>query len=260
MPWKTGSNEDHVWVDETTGEERVVDAAKLFGTVTRLNSESAERRKRAEALEAQLKEALGKLEAFKGDDGELMDVATAKQAIDAVKNFDGNKKALAEENAKAIARAVTENTETWKAKYATLEAEKAKILAQVEDLTVGHAFDAIESSFIREKTMFPTAQTARAEFGKFFRPKLDAPHGVEAVDAGGNPIFNGNGEPASPAEALEILLSKHPRKADYLRAPNPAGPGVIPGAVPKGAIKPDLSSLPPVDRLASAFSAPTPPH
>lgn len=191
-----------IYVD-ASGREAVV----ASDTISRLNGEAKTHREAKEAAEA-------KLQAFKDIDPEL-----ARKALDTVKNIDAKKLIDAGE--------VEKVREAVKAEFTAQLSEKDKAIAErdgtIANMQVGDVFKS--SGFLREKVALPLDM-----FEAYFRSNFKLENGKPtAYYKDGNPVMSkepGNiGNPASPEEALRLLVEAHPQKDMMLKADDSNGTG-----------------------------------
>ena len=192
-----------IYVD-ASGRESVVES----NTITRLNGEAKTHREAKEAAEAKLK-------TFEG-----LDPEAARKAIDTVKNIDTKKLIDAGE--------VDKVRESIKAEFNAIIAEKDKAIesgrSELNNMKISNAFTG--SEFLRERVALPL-DMVQAYFGNNFKVGEDGK--VTAYHRDGNPVTSkqsGNvGNPASPDEALQILIDSHPHKDMILKADGGNGSG-----------------------------------
>jgi len=191
-----------IYVD-ASGREAVVKS----DTIASLNAEAKTHREAKEAAET-------KLQAFKDLDPEL-----ARKAMDTVKNIDAKKLIDAGE--------VEKVREAVKAEFTAQLSEKDKAIAErdgkIENMEIGGIFKG--STFLREKVALPL-DMVESYFKSNF--KLDGGKPT-AYYKDGNPVMSkepGNiGNPATPDEALRLLIEAHPQKDMLLKADDGNGTG-----------------------------------
>ena len=191
-----------IYVD-ASGREAVV----ASDTISKLNGEAKSHRERAEKAEKDL-------QAFKDIDPEL-----ARKALDTVKNIDAKKLIDAGE--------VEKVREAVKAEFTAQLSEKDKAIAErdgtIADMQIGGIFKG--STFLREKVALPLDMVE-----SYFRSNFKLDNGKPtAYYKDGNPVMSkepGNiGNPATPDEALRLLIEAHPQKDMLLKADDSNGSG-----------------------------------
>lgn len=198
--WKLDDNGNVVLKDgnpvlmTASGEEKVVEPS----TITRLNAESKGHREAKEAALKQLKD-------FEG-----IDPVLAKKSIETVKKLDA--KDLIESGK------VEELKQQITSQFAEKISEKEKALSELQtkydNMQIRSVFEG--SNFVKESITMP-ADIFQAAFEKSFRVENGE---VVAVDKNGERLMSKSkvGEWASPEEALQILVERHPQKDLILKA------------------------------------------
>ncbi len=190
-----------IWVDANGGEQ-----VMQGDTISRLNTEAATLRKRAETAE-------GGLKAFDG-----LDAETAKKAIETVGKIDAKKLIDAGE--------VDKVRDSMKSEFTGQITELANKNKTLQDRIDGMSIDAIfaGSEFIRERVAIP-----RDMFEASVRKHvvLDKDGKIVFNDKAGNRIMSKKniGEHADAEEALALIVDAHPQRDTILRAENHGGSG-----------------------------------
>jgi len=221
MPWKT-DDEGNVVIDNgnpvlvhADGKETSVDGDQLFGKVTELNTESANRRR-------QLKDAELKLKHFDGieDLGEF--VVNANKAMDTVKNLSDKKLVDAGE----VERIKTETAKGFQIKLEASDDRAAKAEKALDRHVIGGSF--ARSKFISDALTIPS-DMVESRFGSSFAVQDGK---LVATDANGNEIYSREnpGQLAEFDEALEAIVGAYPYKDDILKSTIKPGSGGDPGA------------------------------
>ena len=206
-----------VWVD-ASGQESPLDIEKLFGSLATTRTEAADRRRKAEGLEAQLA-------SYKEGDA-LLDPAAARDAMAKLASWDAKRRSDAEGVEANFKERLATARKEEQLKYAPIETERNLLKDQVQELTVGSAFQAA-AKFLKEKTTFPTPASARALVGKHFKvvTKPDGTLGTEA-EYDNLPITSTiTNDPATVEEAIMYILGKRPDGPEYIRQVVPDGTG-----------------------------------
>lgn len=200
------------------GTEAPFDAAGTVAAIKARNGEAKTNRERAEAAEAKLK-------LFEG----IEDPAAALKALATIKNLDDKKLV----DAGQVEQVKAEINKAWETKLGDATKRTAELEQQLHSAVVGGAF--ARSKFLSEKTTLPT-DIAEAYFGRHV--KLEKGQ-IRITGADGNPIYSKTkpGEPAEFDEAIEILVSSHPQRDNFLRGTNGSGSGAPPGGGSGGAGK-----------------------
>ena len=205
------------------GAEALYDGEELAAHVTRLNGESATRRR-------ELREAQEKLGAFDG----IEDPEAARKALTTVKNLDDKKLVDAGEVDKVKEAAIQATKEQYenqiKQQYEPGLKERDDLKTALHKEMIGGRF--ARSAFISEKVAVPT-QMVEATYGPHFSIEDGK---VVAKDTAGNQIYSKSkpGEVADFEEALQILIDTSPFRDSILRGPNKNGSGA-PGSGGGGA-------------------------
>lgn len=233
----------HPIVVHDDGKELPFDLQGTVATISRLNGEAKAHRIRAE-------EAEEKLKAFDG----IEDPEVAHKAIALAKNVDEAKLIDAgkvEEIKRAAAKAAEEQVAAVNKSHAE---ELARTKTQLEKMTEDLYNERIGGSFTRSKLIADKfaipADMVQARFGKAFKIEEGK---VVAYDAAGNKIFSRArpGDLADFDEALESLVDSYPYKDSILKGSGASGTGAGP-TNGGGFGRPDLSKLPPAERIAKA--------
>ena len=191
-----------VYVD-SSGRESVVD----FNTISNLNREAKTHREAKEAAETKLK-------VFDGIDPEL-----ARKALETVSKIDAKKLIDAGE--------VDKVRDTIKNEFTAQIGEKDKTIADLQATIDGMHINSVfaNSEFLRKDIALPLDMIEA-----YFRGNFKMENGkIVAYYKDGNPVMskeNGSiGSPASPEEALRLLIDAHPQKDIILKAPDSSGTG-----------------------------------
>jgi hypothetical protein len=199
------------------GKEVAFDAPGTVATITRLNGEAKAHREAKEKAETALK-------AFEG----IEDAEAAKKALETVANLDEGQLVTAgkvDEIKKAVETATEAKYQNIiKAKdteLKTVTGERDSLAGDLDREVIGGAF--ARSSFLSEKTIL-TPDIAEAYFGRHFKREDGK---LVAYDANGTKIYSraNPADPASPDEALEVLVSAYPRKDNILKGSGASGSG-----------------------------------
>ena len=132
------------------------------------------------------------------------------------------------------------------------EAEKAKLLKQIEDLTVGNSF--ANSKFVTDKLTL-TPNKAKALYQSHFefvdgkQVAYDKPKG----EADRTMIVDATGEAVSFEAAIEAIINADPDKDYLLKAPAKSGAGSKPSSVEKPAKQQDYVDT--TDKIAAGLDA-----
>jgi hypothetical protein len=213
------------------GTQKEFDAgATLEGLTKKIKASEEEKQRHYDKSE----KLTTKLEAFKD-----IDPDKAKDALAKVKNL-SDKKILDEKGVEAIKTEVRNDM-----KILAEEREEALKTSQTkerEELTtkISNQSDLIRTLVIdnhfansdyfsgeKPKTIYPADDAAQI-FGKHFSIKIeDSAVSLEARDTKGKPIMSKieHGEPADFNEAIGLIIDKHPRKTEIMRAGGGGGPG-----------------------------------
>lgn len=218
------------------GKEFPVDAIHLLAKIPELNAESKKHREAREAMEAELAK-------YKDIDPEK-----AKEAMEKLKDVDFDnlvQKGKIDEIKSEIKQAYEEKmktaSEAYEEKLKEYEAEIENGKKNVRTLLISNSFAG--SSYIKEKTTFPTAATAEAFLGKFFRIEENR---VIASYPDGRDIISRTKPPelAPFEEAVQLLIENHPDRESFLKAAQTKGSG---GG--QGSNKLNLAGLSPAEKL-----------
>lgn len=225
-----------IWVS-ATGESSV-----KGDTISRLNGEAANHRKRAETAEA-------KLATYEGID----DPEAARAALQTVRDLkDGdliNKGKLDEVRA--------EITKQYETKISEAQTAAEKATARANNILLESAFNG--SEFARSRLAVPL-EMVRATFGDRFKVEGDK---IVAFDQQGNQIYSDKavGEPASFDEALEKIVTTWKHKDTILKAPESGGTGGNGGGGSRGGgrtyTRDDFAKLSPAEQSKVAAQAAT---
>ena len=193
------------------GTESPFDAKATLASITRLNAEARDHRKRADAAEARLKD-------FDG----LDDPAAARKAMETLGNLDAKKLIDAGE----VDKVKSEITKVWQTKLDEATTKANGIEKQLYNEMIGGGFS--RSKFVQEKMAIP-ADMVQSHFGRFFSVNEGQ---VVAQDTTGNPIYSATrpGELAAFDEALSILVSQYPNKDHILKGAGSSGGGATGGS------------------------------
>jgi hypothetical protein len=251
MPFKYDAAGNLVTTDATVGGKTVklpvfihsdnteagLDGDGTIGTIARLNGEAKQHREAKEAAEALAKK-------FDG-----LDAASARKALETVKNLDDKKLIDAGEVEKlkaAVASALNEQITTLKSQ---LEAANSKVTS----MTIGSVFT--DSKFIKDKTVVP-ADMMRALFGANF--KLDDAGQIYAVDNSGNKLYSKTspGSLATSEEALDLLVGAYAHRDTILKGTGGSGGGTRQGPLGAGGkrvmTRSQFDALPAADKMKTA--------
>jgi hypothetical protein len=213
------------------GTQKEFDAGATLSSLTKkLTASEEEKQRHYEKVE----KLTANLEAFKDIDPEK-----AKEALTKVKNL-SDKKILDEKGVEAIKTEVRtdmkalaeEREDALKTSHANaLKEQEEKISGQssmIRTLVIDNLFaNSDYFSGEKPKTIYPADDAAQI-FGKHFSIKIeDGSVNVEAKDSKGKPIMSKieHGEPADFNEAIGLIIDKHPRKEEIMRAGDGKGPG-----------------------------------
>jgi len=166
-------------------------------TISQLNGEAQRHREEKQALEKKLK-------AYDG-----LDAEQARQAITKLADVDLSKMIDKGEIDKVKAQIQSE--------YNTLMEEKDGAIGKLQSEIDGMKIDSIfNSKFVQESVAVPHDM-----FQASFRNNFKVEDGkINAYDKSGNRLMSKEhiGEPASPEEALKLLVDAHPQKDTILKA------------------------------------------
>jgi len=214
------------------GKEVAYDANYSNTTITRLNNENRDLRKRAEDAETAAK-------AFEG----IEDPAKAIEALQTVANLDQGQLVTAgkvkeiQDAAKAAADSqVKDAAKASEARIKLLEQERDGVRDELFSEKIGGAFN--RSKFISDRCAIPS-DLVQARFGPQFKYEDKR---VVAYDQSGNKIYSraNPGELANFDEAIEMLIDSYPHKEQILKGANNSGGGAEhgsggqPNRTPKG--------------------------
>lgn len=235
MPWKYDEDGNlqvqevdgvkmPIWVDESE-KESPFNADKAMKKIQDLNGEAKDRREKLEAAEAQLK-VLENIDL--GEDKKLDDwIGEATKALETVSNFKQSDFVKAEEVEKikqSVAQGKDKEMEALKKNLEVaienLKGEVSNKDAAFRKLMVERA---IEGSNFLKKTIFgDVPEGAINMFGRHFEVEIPENGGaprVVAKDTKGDKIYSSGknpGELADVEEALEVLITSHPKKDNLL--------------------------------------------
>ena len=195
------------------GKEIAADYPSVVNKIAGLNGEAKAHREAKEAAEARLRE-------YEGID----DPASAREALETVKNLDSGKLLAAgkvDEIKAEAKRAFDEQLKAIKKEYEPIIGERDKAVADLNNEKIGGAFS--RSKFIADKLAIP-ADMVQAAFGKQFQ--LDNGN-VVAKDSNGNLIYSQAkpGEVAGFEEALELMVAAYPHRDSILKGSGASGSG-----------------------------------
>lgn len=212
------------------GTDLPFDAPQAIAKIKQLNGEAKTHRETAEKLAKDLN-------GFEG-----VDVAEARTAIETVKKLD-QKKLL---DAGEVDRVVGDVKKQYEEKLTAERESRTKAEQALNNEMIGGNF--ARSKFIADKLTLPS-DIAQATFGKNFKLENGK---VVAVGADGSHMLSraNPGEPAGFDEALQILVESYPNRDSILKGNGSQGSGANQGNRGKGG--PDLSKLPPVERMNAA--------
>lgn len=202
------------------GADIAFDAPGTVATISRLNNEAKTHRQAKEAAESALK-------AFEGID----DADAARKALETVAGLDSKSLLDAgkvDEIKKGVEAAVEAKYQNIiKAKdgeLKTVTGERDTLAGDLDREVIGGAF--ARSAFLTEKTIL-TPDIAEAYFGRHFKREDGK---LVAYDGNGTKIYSraNPAEPASPDEALEVLVGVYPRKDNILKGSGHSGGGAQP--------------------------------
>lgn len=206
-----------VWVAED-GKEIPYDVPKLVNELSRVNGESAGRRKDIDALNEKLK-------AFDGlDPAKYRELEEKLASIDQGKLIEAGKvEELKASIAKGYDQRISEMQKAAAESDAKYKSEMDKVQGRIRNMAVKGLFEG--SSFLREKTVLPP-EIAFASFGQNFTVEEDGDGYKISANLNGHPILSRAkpGELASPEEALEAIIEAYPLKDRILKSPG-GGPG-----------------------------------
>lgn len=207
MPWKmkdnaieVGSDGNPVWID-TAGKESTVSG----DTITRLNGEARDHRKRAEDAEKALK-------AFEG-----IEPTAAREAIAKLATVDLSKMVEAGK-VEEVRAAITADFQK------RLDAKDIELKTMSDNVRNS----AIQSAFMGSKFVTEKLTLAPADVQALFGGRFDVRDGkVVALDANKQPVTSAKnmGEFATFDEAIEMVVMQHPTKETLLRGANNSGTG-----------------------------------
>lgn len=198
-----------------------LDAIHLLKKVPDLQAEAKKHREAKEDVESKLKSYAD------------IDPAKAKDALEKLKTIDLNKMVSAgklDEIRAEVTQAFKDkmqNAETaYQERLAELENLSKQKEADIRRLTVGSKF--ASSSFIKDKTTFPTPAAAEAMFGSAFDVvKDDSGNIVTVAKMNGKEIISRSKPPnyADFDEAVQILIDNHPDRDLFIKPSQNAGSG-----------------------------------
>ena len=221
-----------VWVADD-GKEIAYDVPRLVGDLSRVNSESAGRRKDIDALNEKLKALEG------------IDPAKYQEMQAQLANIDLNKMGNVDEIRRSVSQSFEQRMAEDAAKH---KAEMDEMWGVVRDSQVRGIFDS--STFLREKTTLPP-DIANSFFGGNFKVERDGKSiKTIALDSQGNPLLSrvNPGAYATDDEAIEYYVQNYPQRDVFLRSPA-GGPGTQGG---KGDMNKNTISRAEFDKLDPA--------
>lgn len=199
------------------GAEIELDIDRAMAKIPALQAENKTHRERNEELEKQVK-------ILEGIDNPNEWMESAKKALNTVKNLDDKSLVDAGEVEKikaATAESFTKTTDELKRSHQEKENGFKESLqskdAAIRKLLIQGAFDS--SDFIREKTVL-VPSIAYSHFSNQFEvTEKDGTFSVIAKYANGEDVFSNihPGEPADTAEAIQLLIEKHPDRDSILK-------------------------------------------
>ena len=201
-----------VWVADD-GKEIAYDVPRLVNDLSKVNSESAGRRKDIEALNEKLK-------AFENiDPAKYRELEEKLASIDQGKLIEAGKvEELKASVAKGYEQRLAEMQKMVADKEAAHKSEMEKVQGRIRNMAVKSLFDG--SNFLRDKTVL-TPDIAFSSFGQNFTVE-EAGDGYKiTASINGQPILSraNPGELATPEEALEAIIEAYPLKDRILKAP-----------------------------------------
>jgi hypothetical protein len=219
------------------GKESPFDVVGTVNTITRLNSEAKANRERYEAAESKLKPFI---------DAGLEDATAAKKALDVVSNLDAKKLVDAGE----VEKVKAEISKAFEAQLNDANTKAQTLEQQLYSEMIGGSF--ARSKFITEKV----AENMKPDFlQSIFGPSFKVEDGKKiAYDQHGQKVFSRSrpGELADFDEALEMLVDLHPHRDHILKSSGASGSGASNTSIAASQGRPDLSKLPPVERMTKA--------
>lgn len=206
-----------VWVAED-GKEIPYDVPRLVSDLSKVNGESAGRRKELDALNEKLK-------GFEGiDPTKYREQAETLANIDQGKLIDAGKVEELKANiAKSYDQRLADMQKAAAESESKYKSEMDKVQGRIRNMAVKGLFEG--SNFLREKTVLPP-EIAFASFGQNFTVEEDGDGYKISASINGQPIYSRAkpGELASPDEALEAIIEAYPLKDRILKSPG-GGPG-----------------------------------
>lgn len=194
-----------IWIAQGGAEQSVKgDAAP------RALNEAKQHREAKEKAEADLAK-------YRDDKGKLLDPDIAKKAVETVANIDAKKLIDAGE----VDRVKDEVRNEFTTQLTEAQNQLAERDAKINNMLIDRVFDS--SSFVSEQVAMP-----RDFFQAALRNNFKVEDGkVVAYDRDGNKLMSKKdvGSYASPDEALELLVERHPQKDSILKAPDAGGTG-----------------------------------
>jgi hypothetical protein len=229
MPWKMDGeqivveNGMPVWTYDD-GKESPFNAESALNRIKELTGESVSRKNKLKDLESKYS---GLADIDNVDDW----LKSAREAMETVANYKdkeivdaGEIEKLKKSVSDGYDKKIEEINKAHNAKVKEFEDLVSKKDGMVQNLLVRNAFD--NSEFIREET-FLTPAVAFATFGNSFTiEERNGKLAPIAKRADGSEIFSleNPGNPASPDEAIRILVGEHP-DCDHLKKGMPGGSG-----------------------------------
>lgn len=199
-----------VWITGD-GKEIAYDVDRLVNDLSRVNNESAGRRKEIDTLNEKMKPYEG------------IDPEKARVALELTANLDAGKLVEAgkvEELKASIGKSWEQKVAELEKARVTTETELTKKLSDkdiaIRNLLVKGAFQS--SEFLREKTFLPP-DIAFDSLGKHFEVIEENGELRVLANLNGQPIFSSArpGNHASPEEAIQVLVEANPCKERILR-------------------------------------------
>ena len=224
---KIDANGHPLVFDDEKDKEFGLDAISLYSKIPALQAEAKKYREGFANLEPN--DVHEKLTAYAEQSERLrafgdLDPEKAKEAIATMQNLDqlDKERNIEIEKIKAgVSEAykskIKDIDESYTRKVGALEEAIYNKDSAIRDLLIRGAFD--RSEFIKEQTVLPS-DLAYSYFGKHF--KIEEDNGrlkVFALDSKGDKIFSLSkpGDPATPEEAIEVLINEYPQKDNILR-------------------------------------------
>ena len=213
------------------GKEVPFDAEQAVAKISQLNGEAKGHREKAE-------QAIGQLKAYDG-----LDAAAARTALDTVSKLD-HKQLI---DAGKVDEVRAEVQKVYEGRLAVEADARKKAENALSNEMIGGNFS--RSKFVTEKLAIPP-DLVQSHFGRNFAIEDGK---VVATDSLGNKVYSRAkpGELATFDEAMEVLVENYPYKDSILKSTGGNGSGSQNNNQNRGG-KPDLSQLPPVERMNAA--------